>query len=297
MQKKSLWAVYIFISIIFLSVFWQCANDPFNLKADIPSYIKIDSVNFTTDYGLQGTNSHAITDVWLYVDDELIGCFELPATIPVINTGNRNIKIKAGIKMNGINSTRIRYSFYTTYETTLELIENQSHTIYPSFTYKDNVTFAWLEDFEDIGITLDTLPNTELHIQRIDGDSLILTGNKSGYVQFNDSVTLFECVSAQEYELPKAGADVFVEINYKNSIEMVVGLISHEYNVAGIKHSILALNKRDDWNKIYINLTQEILRNPNAETFSIFFGAIKNDDDTDDAEIFIDNIKLIHFNQ
>ncbi|NTV84545.1 MAG: hypothetical protein HGA23_09650, partial [Bacteroidales bacterium] len=61
--------------------------DKFEGGQTVPSYLKIDSIGFVTDNDLQGTNSQKITDVWVYVDDDLIGGFEMPATIPVLAEG------------------------------------------------------------------------------------------------------------------------------------------------------------------------------------------------------------------
>ncbi len=47
----------------------------------VPSYLYIEKIGLNTQYE-QGTASHKITDAWVYVDETLIGAFELPATIP-----------------------------------------------------------------------------------------------------------------------------------------------------------------------------------------------------------------------
>jgi len=51
-----------------------------NPAEPIPSYIHIDKIDLTTDYSSQGTSSNKITDAWIYVDNELIGAFEMPVT-------------------------------------------------------------------------------------------------------------------------------------------------------------------------------------------------------------------------
>ena len=74
--------------------------------------LQIDSVSLDTNYYEQGSNFKAITDAWVYVDDGLIGAFELPATIPVLAEGKHKLEIRPGIKLNGISSTRAPYPFY-----------------------------------------------------------------------------------------------------------------------------------------------------------------------------------------
>ncbi len=78
----------------------------------IPAYLKIDTVLLKTYYPEQGSNSNAIKDVWVYVNDQQIGAFELPAMFPVLAMGNQKLEIRPGIKVNGISSTRAPYPFY-----------------------------------------------------------------------------------------------------------------------------------------------------------------------------------------
>ena len=65
-------------------------------KTDIPSYIEINSIIHTAD-SMEGAPHHNITDVWVYVDDNSIGTYELPAKFPILYEGNHEIKIRAGI--------------------------------------------------------------------------------------------------------------------------------------------------------------------------------------------------------
>ena len=103
----------------------------YNPSEPIPAYIHIEKFNLTTDYATQGSNSHKITDAWVYVDDQLIGCFELPATFPVITEGTHKVKIVAGIKVNGIASNRGQYPFYNPYEQIVNFEVGKKITLSP----------------------------------------------------------------------------------------------------------------------------------------------------------------------
>lgn len=78
----------------------------------MPSYLYIEKIGLNTQYE-QGTASHKITDAWVYVDETLIGAFELPATIPILTEGLKKITIRPGIKLNGISNTRAIYPYFT----------------------------------------------------------------------------------------------------------------------------------------------------------------------------------------
>ena len=103
-----------FIILIFILI--SC-----NKEEEIPSYIGINDFNLTSNSSF-GENTENITDVWIYIDENLQGVYEIPVTFPVLNKGLQNIRIKAGVKANGIASTRIQYPFYTSYLDTVELV-------------------------------------------------------------------------------------------------------------------------------------------------------------------------------
>ncbi|MES2398217.1 MAG: hypothetical protein V4549_19535, partial [Bacteroidota bacterium] len=99
----------LFLSIFIVTTFISC--ELYNPAEPIPAYIRIDKIDLATIPG-QGTDSHKITDAWVYIDEQLIGCFELPATFPVLYEGSHQVKIAPGIKVNGIAATRSPYPFF-----------------------------------------------------------------------------------------------------------------------------------------------------------------------------------------
>ena len=99
----------------------------------VPSVIYIDELSLNVNPG-EGTDSHKITEVWVYTNGQMLGAFDLPARIPVLNQGNTDVLMFAGIKNNGISSTRIRYPFYTTFDTTIAFAAGTEHEIHPRFS-------------------------------------------------------------------------------------------------------------------------------------------------------------------
>ena len=45
------------------------------------------------------------------MDDQLIGAFELPATVPILQNGKHRVSMYAGVIYNGISGTRGNYLF------------------------------------------------------------------------------------------------------------------------------------------------------------------------------------------
>ncbi len=89
-----------------LAVIFLAGCDKFEGDQTVPSYLKIDSLDFFTEPDMQGTSNQKIVDAWVYVDDDLVGGFEMPAIIPVLVEGNHKLEIRPGIVLNGISDTR-----------------------------------------------------------------------------------------------------------------------------------------------------------------------------------------------
>ena len=103
-------SIAIVLAVLLFS-FGACTK--FEGNQTVPAYLKIDTVFFSTNYSLQGENSHEITDFWIYVDDQQIGVFELPAMFPVLAMGKHKLEIRPGIKVNGISIAIICYIYST----------------------------------------------------------------------------------------------------------------------------------------------------------------------------------------
>ncbi|MDC1063678.1 hypothetical protein OAQ16_04495 [Flavobacteriales bacterium] len=255
-----------------------------NKEEEIPSYIEINDFNLTSNSSF-GENTENITDVWIYIDENLQGVYEIPVTFPVLNKGLQNIRIKAGVKANGIASTRIQYPFYTSYLDTVELIENKTVNISPSFSYSSSFD-AIVEDFESSGTIIDSTINSEIDFSVQQNNS-----NHYGYALIEEPNINFE-ISTQELILPQQGVPVYLELDYKSSTEFLVGMyINFSQDV--VRRDLIWVTPKQEWNKIYINLTQTVSESIGAESFKIFLNMRRTDPSLSE-EINFDNIKILY---
>lgn len=261
----------------------------FNPTEPIPSYISIDKIDLTTEPA-EGTDSHKITDAWVYIDDQFVGCYELPCKFPVLFTGVHNVMVRAGIKVNGIAAIRSPYPFYASYKQTVDLQAGEVTEMSPAVTYISTATFQFMEDFEQAGVIIDTSATSDTTFQRI-YDSNVFEGNSSGVAYLDHQNTFFECVSSQAYSLPKSGRDVFLEFNYKSNHEFIVGIIAQPPYY--LKTASLTYNASADWNKTYLYLTPAVSGSPSALLFKVFIG-MQNTSGADGVELYLDNIKLVY---
>ncbi len=264
---------------------------------DIPSYLSIDTISIKVN-SLQGTASQKISDAWVYADNELIGAFQLPARFPLLRSGSTQISIYAGIKLNGINETRVPYPFYEQIKKTITLEHEKVDSLgHLKFNYASGTIFAWQEDFEQSNLSIDSTPRSMIdlvrtHLTELSSEFPNEMNEYAAKIVIPNDTTIFECASHDSFKLPTDGSAVFLELNYKSNNPFTVGLIETGYVTN--QRSVLVINPSKTWNKIYVNFTPTISSGSGATSFRVFFTSIKNTEDAN-AEIYLDNIKLLHF--
>ena len=278
--------------ILFFTVFTSC--EIVNPDEDIPSYIHIDSIDLVINDPVEGSASHKITDAWVYVDDNLIGTYELPVTLPILESGKHTVKIRAGIKLNGITASRVFYPFYTFYSEVVDLEKAKVDTLKPYVNYFEGTTFAWKEDFEDSGIKIEPLSTSDTSITLVQDPEHVFEGNASGAIFLDEQKKLFKgsSLAASLLSLPKAGIPVFLEMNYKNNQEFAVGIIA-VYPTYFAEITVIVLNPSETWNKVYINLTNDVSEEVGAVGYQLYLAAGK-DSTVSSPAIYLDNLKIIY---
>lgn len=274
-------------------LFASCVENDTDL---IPSYVHVDTSYLHTENGLSGSASHRIVDSWLYVDNQQIGVFETPVDIPVLDEGAVNLRFKAGVMANGISDSRRAYEFYDPYETDVVLVKDSVININPVYEYKDNVVFSWIEDFEDLQVSMKktdisdtcmfiTSDNTEVNpVYGKDACGKIVLTQEN-------SKDFFELISDTTYVLPQDGSPVVLEIDYKTESIITVGVFA--FDPLAHQVSVLNLNPTDTWKKVYVYLTTAITSYINSDYYKVFIGGYL-DEDEEESVILIDNIKLLY---
>lgn len=289
LMKRSL---VILLSCFVFSLFLNACKK-LNPDEPIPAYIHIEKISLTTATAQQGSNSAKISDAWVYIDDKLIGCFELPATFPVLYEGTHEIKVRAGIKVNGISATRAPYPFYEIYVQKAELRKNTRLTIKPVVSYASFTKFNFMENFDGVGIMLAPGPAGTADTMKQTFDSkLVFEGKGSGLTRLKRNQVTFQCVSNTSYVLPQGGSPVFLEFNYKCNHNFVAGIYAHT-NTNTSMIPVIGINPSENWNKMYVYLTPSVSGASNVTDFNIYF-AMYNDEAADNLELLIDNIKLVY---
>ena len=284
---------YFFLSITF--ILSACQKDD-----QTPSWLLINEFNFITDEATEGPNSEGISDAWVYMDNEALGVFSLPARIPILAEGKHDFTIYAGVKVNGISATRTRYPFYERYDGEIELIRDKEVVVSPIISYKSNVQFQLLEDFEDVGIDFqkDITSDTNINIISIGTHpDIVEYGNSCGMLTLSTADSLYKGATNTNLNLP-GNEEVYIEIDYMNTNSVAVGVIAENNGGTNEHNPLVIINSQEEedlkWKKIYINIKEDVSFEINATSFEIYLLSIL-DEEKSEAIIYLDNIKVIRY--
>ena len=280
----------VFATIILSYLFLSGCKD---IEAEIPTYLVIPEITVKTTDVDQGTNSSSFSDAYVYINERLIGIYNLPATIPILNEGQVKLTIGGGIKQNGVYESRLRYPFYTQFDTILDLVKSQTTTISPVLGYRDNAKFdTFFENFET-GINFETDLTSDTSIVRTIVPEESFEGY-SGKIILDENKERFEVYTPDIIDVPRFNTSpVYLELNFKGNIFVNFGSYFDNKNTNQI---YVVLPPKQTWTKIYINLTEMLGTNGNASNFNFFFAynkAVTNFKGT--AEFYLDNVKIVTF--
>lgn len=285
-----------FCFIIFIS-FLSCVKTDDDTY--VPSYFSVQSIGMQT-LSTQGSADSYITDMWVNLDGLDRGAYELPSRVPLLASGAKHtLLLSPGIKLNGIASTRVPYLMAKDIEIELDLSKDSVIDLHAlTTTYKDDVTFALIEDFEDVNIKLDTTSNnTALWTKsyaNMHGEQAVYEGAHSGMAILDTAHNFMQLVTKENYEdLPKQGRPIFVELNFKTDETLVFSVNAYTNGIAETT-DLLYLNPTTEWKKIYINLTSTISNETGAKSFKFILSAGYTGDAEGQAQVLIDNYKILY---
>lgn len=294
---------YLFL-FLFLGLFSACDKSLY--EAEIPSYLTIEKIDVETN-SVEGSASNKITDAWITMDGIFLGAFELPCTIPILDSGVHEFSIYSGIKANGISATRIRYPFYERCELYMnngddyQLINNNNIELFrdstvsvKAITRYEDVDFLLLEDFEDAGTIIEPSDISDTSLIKTNIDSLVFEGYGSGAVYLDQDHNFFEFVSSEFIVINAIYNATYLELDYKCDHPFKVGVAIKDGS-SGIvnKYESIQIAPSQEWNKIYIHMTPQINLGTSVDEFGIFIGAVKSNT-SESASFYFDNIKWLH---
>lgn len=260
----------------------------------IPSYLKTESFSLST-LPLQGSSSSSISELWFYADGNILGVVDTPVALPLLESGLHTITVFPGIKNNGMGTSRIKYPFYTAFDTTLQFIPGETYTIQPRFTYISSALIDATRNFEAGNTFIASSSNNGI-IELLNDPLLAASGVRCARMTLPAGASLISYIDEENISLT-AGEVAFLEMDYSCNNTFAVGV----YVITGgnsIKVPVLYLTPTQssdaatpDYNKIYMDLGMIASQYTSADNFRLYVECTSQEAAV--PTIYIDDIKIV----
>ena len=287
---------YLSAIFLFALLFLQCDQ-----PEPIPAYIRIEP--FVVDASAGGAAIHEVTEGWLYVNNELLGGFHLPAEIPVLTEGDVEVQIFPGVKINGLNSSPGIYPMFKRFVRSVNLVAGTTITIQPTTEYEDNAIFP----FDPDKTTFDGATSIQFDNRDFDNDNTFLVNSEGGFqgrgiLMKVDTMNPILEIATETIALPNTGdRNVWLEMQHQNDVPFSIQILAVDDTgfETAIPLFLFNVTKEGQWNKIYFNLT-DYLADTKKPTYRLFYRLplpVGNDGQYSALQgtVKLDNIRLVHF--
>lgn len=285
----------VFICLVSCFLFGCVRNNPKPVWLDLSEWQIQDNPELMEDPGYL---NHNFTDVWVYVDNKLIGVFELPCKIPVLITGEaKSVRLYPTIRNNGISGTKKIYPFCDPFEQAYDLVSGNTISIQPITRYNTNCQF-WLEDFESSSSKIITDPIVSNASMSFENDPNISLDGTYAHVNLDGVDSLWRGIAVDPIQLPKFGAEVYMEVDYHNTISVLQGFVTVYSDGTTIDNPFGQMNKQEPgsakWKKIYFDMKEVVSYYTGSSGYKPYLQAAIQEA-TGTADIYIDNVRLVYF--
>ena len=281
--------------VLFISLIFSGCN-LINPDEKEPTFLVIPEYSFNTNPA-QGTNSEKFTEMWVYVNDNILSITDVPAVIPIVTSEPVSIMVWPGIKNNGISTSRIYYTPVEPQYFTLQPKPLQYDTIRPVFRYWDDLIIRQ-SDFDASTPSFVAQSANQGQFSIVTDDALVFEGSRSGLLKLEQGQDYLSFKMEENFDFTP-GQSVFLELNYSASAQFNIGVISMTSGNP-VKDQVLIVNPTTadptipTWNKIYVDLGLVVQQNPNASYYELFFEMFGTSA-TRPVSLYLDNIKTVTF--
>lgn len=234
---------------------------------------------------------HGFTNGWVYINEKFIGTFELPCKIPVLITGQASVRVYPTVIKNGIAASKKLYPFTAPYETTIELVQNETVTINPVTNYIEGTNLI-IEDFQGGAVKLIPGNDTQTNLL-IESEG----GNSYGRVLLTSSAPYWSAYmnkggDNEAFSFP-IGSEIFLEFECNNTHRLKTSIIYGKLDgTITEQDNITVTTAKDGWKKMYIELTEVIAY---SGGYAFWFGfKYELPEGESEATVLIDNIKIVY---
>lgn len=279
-------------------------------EAPAPTYLALPSLELRTDFPSEGTASNAITTAWVFDGNEGLGVYELPATFPApLEKGPHDFIIYPGVNLNGIQSVRAIYDAFQPVMISREVnapgtLDTLQFSLAERTTeYNPNYQINIVENFDQSGLNFQSTSRSDTTMTKVkDPDSVFRykppyasdpEGNgAAGFIGLSPERSEGSFTSVSTYSLPRGLQNLYLELNYRTTVPLEIGLEAILPNGPRRAPSVELFPKME-WNKLHLDLITEYQGFQNASGFKVFLRARLPKGQTS-GRVFLDNIKFIY---
>ena len=297
---------YLFIGLFLIGLLVSC--DKFDVtpafleitEADLQNCMNVTNFNYDHEtsydqFQLSVVKNQDFKDVWVYLNGESLGCWEVPCKIPILpNYGDSNhVQIFPGLRLNGVSSMIPLYPFVDSYDKKMMFDKEQTYQLGQlQFEYSSTVRFPLIESFEQSSIFESSDTNS------VTMDICVEDSRTAGHVHLDTSTSSFFEVQTPFYLLPTDGTSTFWEMDFKcdSEVSAEVTVVTTSGTLDNEALVILNESTNGEWRHIYINLTRVISSQTNT-TEDAYVRLILNGyrNDNQPTDFYFDNLKIITF--
>lgn len=287
------------LSLSFLVVLLSSC-ELFNPEEQLPAWIEVNSFTMVDNPLLnEGDLNADIQDVWLTIDGERIGTYELPARIPVLKEGAHQVVVAPGIIVSGTSALRDRYLYYDADTFDMELTADQTFVLKPITRYKNSTQLEVLliEDFEDGDDRVSSTSASNAPFTRSADATFVKYGEGAGVMFLSDTVTNATIRTNGSLQLPQNGS-VFMEVDVYSDYWVQWGVYVNSSVSDAAMDVYLMKPTSETWKKQYIGLQStidEAYGYSYPESFYLYAKAIYTPDSLPvSGKMIIDNVKVLY---
>ena len=276
-----------FVSLFLLAAFTQAGCNIVNPADPVPTFVELDSFSFADpDPFVTVGSTHQIRSVFVSYEGKNVGTFDLPARIPVLAGSGGTLQLFPGVDNTGQFVTQLQYPHYQIFETKLGAAAGTVVKVAAKTGYATATRFIYKEDFEnsnDIAVLFG--PDFEVTT----APAQVIDGSRSGTLRLNDSSNIATLVSTSSFVPGRT--DVFLEIDYRSSAYLQVGVVAGTSN----PQYVVTLIPSPAGNKAYVSL-QRIIGNfgSNPGPFRLVF-QVYSETGATNGYVTMDDLKVVSF--